>query len=68
MPIGPSPLHIKCERVQDCLSIATERVRQLGIYCEKTFQAFYYAALDAVITCFGILKNNSIRFSANLES
>ena len=50
------------------LSVATERMRQLGIFCEKTFQAFYYAALDAAITCFGMSKNSSIRFAANPES
>ena len=69
--------HVCCQEVHDItfmeallriLSIATERMRQLGIYCEQTFQAFYYAALDAAITCFGISKNSSIRFSANPES
>ena len=69
--------HACCEEVQDItfmeallriLSIATQRMRQLGIYCEKTFQAFYYAALDAAITCFGLSKNSSIRFEANPES
>jgi hypothetical protein len=69
--------HACCEEVHDItfmeallriLSIATDRMRQMGIYCEKTFQAFYYAALDAAITGFGISKNSSIRFAANPES
>jgi len=50
------------------LSLATDRMRKLGIYCEKTFHAFYYAALEAAISCFGISKNSSIAFSVNPES
>lgn len=68
--------HACCEEVHDItfmeallriLSIATDRMRQMGIYCGKTFQAFYYAALDAAITGFGISRNSSIRFAANPE-
>ena len=50
------------------LSMVTERMRQLGDFCEKTFHAFYYAAMDAAITCFGMSKNRSIRFTTNPES
>jgi len=69
--------HACCEEMQDItfmeallrmISIATERMRQLGVYCEKTFQAFYYAAMDAAITCFSLSTNGSIRFAANPES
>jgi hypothetical protein len=49
-------------------SLATDRLRQLGSYCEKTFQAFYYAALEAAINCLGFSKSGSIAFSVNPES
>lgn len=69
--------HACCDEVHDItfmeallriLSAATDRMQQLGIYCEKTFQAFYYAAMDAAISCFGMAKNSSIVFSLNPES
>jgi hypothetical protein len=50
------------------LSVATERLRQLGIFCEKTFEAFYFQALEAAVSCLGLSKNSSIVFSMNPES
>lgn len=38
------------------LSIATELMRKLGIFCEKTFQAFYYAAMEAAHHMFWDVK------------
>lgn len=50
------------------LSVATERLRQLGIFCEKTFEAFYYQALQAAVTCLNGSKTSSIVFSMKPES
>ncbi len=56
------------ESVLRILSVATERLRQLGIFCEKTFEAFYYQALRAAIECLRISNGSSIVFSMNPES
>ena len=69
--------HACCEEVHDItfmqallriLSLATERMRQLGEYCERTFQALYYSALHAAAEVFGLSKNNGLTFSVNPES
>ena len=69
--------HACCDEVRDItfmeallriLSQATERMRQLGIYCERTFQDFYYSALRAAVEIFNLSKNSGLTFSVNPES
>lgn len=56
------------EAILRILSVATERLRLLGIFCEKTFEAFYYQALRAAIDCLGRPNGSSIIFSMKPES
>jgi len=69
--------HACCDEVRDIsfmealiriLSLATERMRQLGIYCEKTFQDLYYAAMRAAVEVLNLSKNSGLTFSVNPES
>lgn len=69
--------HACCEELYDItfmqallriLSLATERMRQLGEFCERTFQALYYSALHAAVEVLGLSKNSGITFSVNPES
>ena len=69
--------HACCEEIHDIslmeamlriLSLASERMQQIGHYCERTFNAFYFAALHAAVHCFGVSKNNKFVFTANPES
>lgn len=69
--------HACCREVQDIsfmdallriLSLATDRMQKLGIYCERTFEAIYYAVLHAAISILGLSKNTQLVFSVNPES
>jgi hypothetical protein len=69
--------HACCDEVRDIsfmeallriLSLATERMRQLGEYCEKTFQDLYYSAMHAAVEVFNLPKNSGLTFSVNPES
>jgi hypothetical protein len=66
-----------CDEVRDIsfmeallriLSLTTERMRHLGIYCEKTFQDLYYSAMRAAMEVFNLPKNSGLTFSVNPES
>ncbi|WP_054030952.1 hypothetical protein [Desulfatitalea tepidiphila] len=39
------------------LMLATDRLRQLGTFCEKTAIAFFDAIMDAALQCVGLSKN-----------
>jgi hypothetical protein len=50
------------------LELAADRMRCIGTYCQKTFDAFFYVAMDVALNTLGIVKNRTITFSANPES
>jgi hypothetical protein len=69
--------HACCDEVRDIsfmqallriLSLTTERMRQLGAYCEKTFQDLYYSAVRAAVEVFNLSKNSGLTFLVNPES
>lgn len=69
--------HACCEEIRDItflealmriLELAADRMRCIGTYCQKTFDAFFYVAMDVALNTMGIVKNRSISFSANPES
>ena len=66
-----------CEEIRDItflealmriLELAADRMRCIGKYCQKTFDAFFYVAMDVALNTLGIVKNRTISFSANPES
>lgn len=69
--------HACCDEVRDIsfmdallriLSLTTERMRQLGVYCEKTFEDLYYSAMRAAMEVLNLSKNSELTFSVNPES
>ena len=66
-----------CEEIRDItflealmriLELAADRMRCIGTYWQKTFDAFFYMAMDVALNTLGIVKNRTISFSANPES
>ncbi|WP_054032247.1 hypothetical protein [Desulfatitalea tepidiphila] len=39
------------------LTLATDRLKQLGTFCEKTAAAFFDATMNAALQCVGLSKN-----------
>jgi hypothetical protein len=39
------------------LTLATDRLEQLGTYCEKTTAAFFDAITNTALLCVGLSKN-----------
>ena len=69
--------HACCEEIRDItflealmriLELTAGRMRCIGAYCQKTFDAFFYVAMDVALNTLGIVKNRTISFSANPES
>jgi len=69
--------HACCDEIRDIsflealmriLSLAADRMRSIGSYCQKTFDAFFYVAMDVTLNTLKIVKNSSISFSTNPES
>jgi hypothetical protein len=40
------------------LTLAADRLRQLGAFCEKTAAAFFNTITDTALQCVGLSKNN----------
>ena len=69
--------HACCDEIRDItfleslmriLALAADRMRAIGSYCQKTFDAFFYVAMEITINTLGIGKNSALRFSTNPES
>jgi len=69
--------HACCEEIRDItfieslmriLELTADRMRSIGAYCQKTFDAFFYVAMDVALNTLSIVKNRTISFSANPES
>lgn len=69
--------HACCEEIRDItfieslmriLELTVDRMRSIGAYCQKTFDAFFYVAMDVALNTLSIVKNRTISFSANPES
>jgi len=56
------------EALMRILELAADRMRCIGAYCQKTFDAFFYVAMEVALNTLGIVKNRTISFSANPES
>ena len=56
------------EALMRILTLAADRMRAIGSYCQKTFDAFFYVAMEITINTLGIGKNSALRFSTNPES
>ena len=50
------------------LTLAADRMKSIGSYCQRTFDAFFFVAMDVALNTLGISKNRSISFSVNPES
>jgi hypothetical protein len=50
------------------LTLAADRMRVIGSYCQKTFDAFFYVAMEITLNTLAIGKNRAISFSTNPES
>lgn len=46
------------EALYRILTLAAERLKELGTFCEKTATAFFDAIMDAALQCVGLPKNN----------
>ena len=46
------------EALYRILTLATERLRKLGTFCEKTATAFFDSVMEASLQCVGLSKNN----------
>lgn len=69
--------YVCCDEIQDIsflesllriLTLAADRMKKIGLYCQKTFENFFYLAMDAAINTAGLIKSSSIHFSVNPES
>jgi hypothetical protein len=69
--------HACCDEIRDIsflealmriLTLAADRMRVIGSYCQKTFDAFFYVAMEITLNTLGIGKNRAISFSTNPES
>jgi hypothetical protein len=69
--------HACCDEIRDIsflealmriLTLAADRMRAIGSYCQKTFDAFFYVAMEITLNTLGIGKNRAISFSTNPES
>jgi hypothetical protein len=69
--------HACCDEIRDIsflealiriLTLAADRMRSIGSFCQKTFDAFFYVAMEITLKTLGIGKNSAIRFSTNPES
>jgi len=56
------------EALMRILELAADRMRCIGTYCQETFDAFFYVAMDVALNTLGIVKNRTISFSVNPES
>lgn len=52
------------EALYRILTLAVERLRKLGTFCEDTANAFFDAVMDAALQCVGLSKNNFTTASA----
>ena len=50
------------------LMLAADRMKSIGLYCQKTFENLFYVAMDVALNTVGISKSGSIRFLVNPES
>lgn len=50
------------------LTLAVEQMRAIGACCQKTFDAFFYVAMEIALNTLRIGKNRSISLSTNPES
>jgi len=66
-----------CEEIQDIsflesllriLTLAADRMKSIGLYCQRTFENFFYIAMDVALNTVGLVKASTIRFSVNPES
>ena len=69
--------HACCDELRDItflealmriLRLAADQLRAVGSYCQKTFDAFFYVAMEITLDTLGIGKNKPISFSTNPES
>jgi hypothetical protein len=69
--------HACCDEIRDIsflealmriLTLAADRMRAIGSYCQKTFDAFFFVAMEITLNTLGIGKNRALRFSTNTES
>ncbi len=69
--------HACCDEIRDIsflealmriLTLAADRMRSIGSFCQKTFDTFFYVAMEIALNTLGIEKNSAIRFSTNPES
>jgi hypothetical protein len=42
------------------LTLATDRLKQFGTFCEKTASSFFDAVIDAALQCVGLSKNKLV--------
>ncbi len=52
------------EALYRILTLAAERLRELGTFCEETATTFFDAVMDAALHCVGLSKNNFTTASA----
>jgi hypothetical protein len=69
--------HACCDEIRDIsflealmriLTLAADRMRAIGYYCQKTCDAFFHVTMEITINTLGIGKNSALRFSTNPES
>lgn len=69
--------HACCDEIRDItfleslmriLTLAADRMRSIGSYCQKTVDAFFYVAMDVALNSLRILKTRTFIFSTNPES
>jgi hypothetical protein len=49
-------------------TLTADRMKSIGLYCQKTFENLFYVAMDVALNTVGISKSRSIRFLVNPES
>ena len=62
--------HVCCEEIRDItfieslmriLKLTADRMRSVGAYCQKTFDAFFYVAMDVALNTLSIVKNSRVK-------
>ena len=56
------------EALMRILTVAADRMRSLGSYCQRTLDSFFYIAMDLALNTLGIVKTRTVSFSTNPES
>lgn len=56
------------EALMRILTVAANRMRSLGSYCQRTLDSFFYVAMDVALNTLDIVKTRTISFSTNPES